>query len=64
MELCAFTKVHLLPGESKTVTLSIGPRSMRTLDPHFQWHVEPGDFEVILAYHAEDPIMNCRFTVV
>ncbi|MBQ2462218.1 MAG: glycoside hydrolase family 3 C-terminal domain-containing protein [Clostridia bacterium] len=63
MALAAFTKVPLLPGETKTVTLTIGPREMRTLDPHFQWHIEPGEFKVFLADHAENLLMSSTFSV-
>ncbi len=61
--LAAFCKVDLLPGETKRVSLTISPRAMRTLDRQFHWSVEPGDFRVWLADHAEHPIEKCDFRV-
>ena len=61
--LAAFAKVDLRPGETKTVTLTIGPREMRTLDRHFQWHVEPGLFRVYLSDNADHPLMSREFRV-
>jgi len=51
--LAGFARVELEPGQEKTVEISIGPRSMRTLDRNFQWNVEPGKFTVYLAEDAE-----------
>ena len=63
MALAAFCKVSLQPGETRRITLTISPKSMRTLDRSFVWHIEPGTFRVILAEHAEKPVMSCDFTV-
>ncbi len=63
MTLAAFSKVALEPGETKAVTLTIGPREMRTLDPQFRWHVEPGDFRVWLADSSDNLIMGRDFQV-
>ncbi len=63
MTLAAFTKVELLPGEEREICLEISPDAMRTLDRHFKWHVEPGDFTVYLAKDAEHILMQCDFTV-
>ena len=62
--LAAFTRVELEPGEEKTVTLTIGPKAMRTLDPDFHWSVEPGEFRVYLSENAESPILERAFRVV
>ncbi len=61
--LAAFTKISLQPGETKEVALTIEPREMRTLDRHFQWHVEPGSFRVWLADNAENLLMSSDFRV-
>ena len=63
MALCAFDRVTLKPGETKRVTLTIGPKSMRTLGRDFVWRVEKGDFTVILADHCEHPIESVGFRV-
>ena len=59
--LAAFEKVTLRPGETKTVSVTISPRAMRTLGRDFKWRVEPGDFTLWLASDAEHPIMSRTF---
>lgn len=61
--LAAFAKVELEPGEEKTVTMEIGPKAMRTLDPKYRWSVEPGKFQVFLGDNAENMIVQDEFTV-
>ena len=63
MELGAFTKIQLEPGETRRVTLEIGPRQMRTLGPDYVWRVEPGDFEVTLGVNAADMRLKASFSV-
>ena len=63
MALAAFGKTQLQPGESKTVTLTVGPKSMRTLGKDYVWRIEPGDFNLILATDAEHPLETKTFTV-
>lgn len=46
-ELKGFSKVHLLPGETKTVQLVLDMRSFAAYDTDLhQWTVEPGTFEL------------------
>ena len=61
--LCGFARVDLEPGEEKTVEITIGPKSMRTLDPNFVWSVEPGDFTVYLGENAEKMLFEQSFRV-
>ncbi len=61
--LAAFARVELAPGESRTVEMKIGPKSMRTLNPRYEWNVEPGEFEVYLSDNAESTICQDSFTV-
>ncbi len=61
--LAAFSRVPLEPGETKTVSLPIRPREMRTLDRSFVWHIEPGVFRVFLAEDAEHTVMARDFKV-
>ena len=62
--LAAFTRVTLQPGESRRVSLEIGPKAMRTLDRNYRWVVEPGAFRVFLADHAENFLEHQDFTVI
>jgi len=41
-----FEKVHLKPGETRTVRFRIGPEDLRLLNENMQWVVEPGAFEL------------------
>ena len=61
--LAAFARAELAPGESRTVELTISPKSMRTLNPQYQWNVEPGEFEIYLCDNAESTICQATFTV-
>jgi len=48
MQLAAFRRVHLLPGERTTVELRIGSESMALLGPDMKAVVEPGVFDVMV----------------
>ena len=61
--LCGFAKVALEPGEEKTVEITVGPKSMRTLDPNYVWSVEPGRFTVYLGENAEKMLLEQDFRV-
>ena len=61
--LAAFGRIRLEPGETKRMTLTVGPREMRTLDRSFVWHVEPGEFRLSLAEDAEHFISTASFRV-
>ena len=63
MALAGFEKVFLQPGESRRVTVSIAPESMRTLGRDYVWRVEPGDFTVYLRVNAEQPVEEKKFRV-
>lgn len=54
--LGGFKKVDLKPGESTSVTLSVDPRLLAMYHSKDKtWHVEKGDYEVILAKSATEP---------
>ena len=46
--LKGFEKVHLVPGQTKLVEFTLGPRELAFLDRHMEWVVEPGDFEIFV----------------
>ena len=62
-ELAGFEKVALQPGESRRVTLSLGRRQLRTLDQKFEWHVEPGEFCVMVGDNAADILLKGTFEI-
>jgi beta-glucosidase len=50
LELKAFAKVVLAPGERRTVTLDLGPRAFTAFDPLVPgWRSEPGTHRVVVA---------------
>jgi beta-glucosidase len=54
-ELKAFTKVHLLPGETRRESFSLGPRTFAFYDVETSnWRVEPGDFEIQIGASSRD----------
>lgn len=62
--LAALARVELEPGESRVVSLVIGPKAMRTLNRDFRWAVEPGEFCVFLGDNSENMLMQQSFTVI
>ncbi len=52
-ELKAFVKVSLAPGETKTVTLTLGPDDLKFYDDaRHAWIAEDGEFEVLVGSSA------------
>ncbi|MCP4656284.1 MAG: beta-glucosidase BglX [bacterium] len=45
-ELKGFTRISLMPGEKKTVSMTLGPRELGFYNRHMEWVVEPGRFKV------------------
>ena len=55
--------MELAPGESRRVSVTVGPRALRTLGPDYVWRVEPGDFEIQLGDNAENILLRAGLTV-
>ena len=54
-ELKAFHKLELLPGESKTINLSLDTTSFSFFDDRVnKWVVEPGEFEIMIGSSSKD----------
>jgi beta-glucosidase len=53
-ELKGFRKIHLEPGESKTVALTIGPDQLSFTNIRKDWVVEPGEFEIMVGNSSRD----------
>ena len=54
MELKGFARVHLRPGESRTMSFSLSPDQLRMLDADMRWIVEPGRFRVMVGGSSRD----------
>ncbi|UDF02796.1 beta-glucosidase [Asticcacaulis sp. AND118] len=62
--LGGWDKVTLQPGESKGVTVTVDPRLLATFDTVSKtWNVAAGDYEVILARSAADPVTKATATL-
>ena len=54
-ELKAFAKVLLKPGETKTVTLALGPRAFAYYDPEAKaWRIAKGRYELLVGASSRD----------
>lgn len=61
--LRGFERVHLAPGESRRVTMTLYPRDLELLDINYKWTVEPGDFTVMVGASSEDIKLKRDFNV-
>jgi beta-glucosidase len=52
-QLRAFERLHLKPGEAKTLTFTLGPHDLGLLDARMKWVVEPGEFRVTAGNTSE-----------
>lgn len=52
--LKGFQRITLQPGETRSVTFSVGPRQLHFLDESMQWTVEPGAFELMVGGSSQD----------
>ena len=48
MELEGFERIHLDPGQRKTVKFRIGPKELSMLNADMHWVVEPGTFDIMV----------------
>ncbi|OON68472.1 glycoside hydrolase family 3 N-terminal domain-containing protein [Hymenobacter sp. CRA2] len=53
-ELKGFQKINLKPGESRTVTFTIGPDQLAFYNAQLQWAAEPGEFELMIGSASDD----------
>jgi beta-glucosidase len=61
-QLRGFRRVGLGPGESKTLSFTLGPSDLGLLDRRMEWVVEPGEFRVTVGDSSESGL-DARFTV-
>ena len=64
MELKGFKRVELEPGETKSVSFTLGFKELRLLDANYNWVVEPGDFTVLAGSNAGELPLHADFAVV
>jgi beta-glucosidase len=61
-QLRAFERVHLSPGQSRTLSFTLGPADLGLLDARMKWVVEPGEF-VVTASNSSEGGLTARFQV-
>ena len=63
-ELKGFQKVALAPGQTQTVTFTLGRRDLSYYDPQQRdWVAEPGIFEVLVGSSSRDIRASAKFTL-
>ncbi|MGN0213918.1 MAG: glycoside hydrolase family 3 C-terminal domain-containing protein [Muribaculaceae bacterium] len=63
LQLRGFERVHLQPGETRTVHFTLHPDDLELLDINMRWTVEPGDFKVCIGTSSEDIKLEKQFTL-
>lgn len=63
MELKGFQRIHLAPGESKTIQFLITPEMLSMLDKDLHNVVEPGDFRIMIGASSRDLRLKQTLTV-
>jgi beta-glucosidase len=61
-DLKGFEKIHLEPGETKTVEFVLGTDALATLGKDMKWVVEPGKFKVFVGSNLHD-LLEGEFTM-
>jgi len=61
--LRGFTRVHLAPGETRTVTFALTHADLALYNRDQQWAVEPGRFTVMIGASSTDIRLRGHFTV-
>lgn len=62
-ELRGFERIHLMPGETKTIHFILTPSDLQLLNRNMKWVVEPGWFKVMIGSSSEDIRQEGRFEI-
>ena len=62
--LRGFERVHLKPGETKTVTFTLTPEDLSLWDQNMRFVVEPGAFKVMIGASSEDIRLTGEFSIL
>ncbi len=62
-ELAGFRRVHLMPGERRTVTLDLAVNQLAFLDRDMRWVVEPGQVRVMAGTSSVDLPLAAGFEI-
>ena len=61
--LAGFERIHLEPGETKTVIFPIDRKALELLNADMHWVVEPGDFKLMVGASSTDIRLNGTLSV-
>ena len=64
MELKGFKRIALKAGETKRIEIELGELAFRTLNPKYQWVVEPGQMRVMVGSSSVDLPLQSDFMIV
>jgi beta-glucosidase len=59
-ELRGFQRIHLAPGEARTVTFELGEKELRTWNASLQRVVEPGVVDLLIGRSSSDIAARCK----
>lgn len=62
--LCGFDRIHLEPGEGKTITMAIAPECLAIWNQEMQRVVEPGKFKVMVGASSADIRLTGEFEIL
>ena len=62
--LRGFDRIHLKPGETKTVTFTLTPDDLALWDREMHFVVEPGAFKVMIGASSEDIKLTGEFEIL
>ncbi len=62
--LCGFERIHLAPGQTKTVTMAIAPECLAIWDLDMKRVVEPGRYKVMIGASSADLRLKGEFQLV
>ncbi|WP_373942243.1 fibronectin type III-like domain-contianing protein [Polaribacter sejongensis] len=63
-QLRGFKRVHLLPGETKTVSFVLHSDDLELLDKDMNWVVEPGSFKIMIGSSSENIHLTKGFEIL
>ena len=61
--LRGFERVHLKPGEIKTISFTLKPQDLALWDRNMRFVVEPGMFKVMVGSSSEDIRLSGEFEI-
>ncbi|HEX2629948.1 MAG TPA: glycoside hydrolase family 3 N-terminal domain-containing protein [Chitinophagaceae bacterium] len=63
MQLRGFERIHLQPGEKKTIHFTIEPSHLALLNKDMKMVIEPGEFEILIGSSSVDIRLKKTFTI-